>query len=95
MELADPGFGVPRVSSAIATPAYLLSRSSADYATRIARDWNTKDSRFAGCVTSFQRNHEYLATFERHIVGSVMHEECWMPSEQLPDFNGVTRVTQV
>ena len=61
--------------------------TSAEYATRIASDWNTRESSFAGYVTSFHMKDEYLSKFERHIVGSALHEEYWIPSEQLPEFN--------
>ena len=61
--------------------------TSAEYATQIARDWNTKSSSYAGYVTSFDVDDGYLANFERHIVGSAVHEEYWIPAEQLVDFN--------
>lgn len=61
--------------------------TSADYATQIARDWNTKSLSFAGYVTSFDVDDGYLSKFERHIVGSAVHEEYWIPAERLPDFN--------
>lgn len=61
--------------------------TSAEYATQIARDWNTKSSRFAGYVTSFDVDDGYLSKFERHIVGSAAHEEYWIPAAQLPEFN--------
>jgi hypothetical protein len=65
--------------------------TSAEYATQIARAWNTKSSSFAGYVTSFDLNDEYLSQFERHIVGSAIHEEYWIPAGQLPDFNRAIR----
>jgi len=61
--------------------------TSAEYATQIARDWNTKSSGFAGFVTAFQVDNEYLSKYERHVVGSAVHEEYWIPAEQLPRFN--------
>jgi hypothetical protein len=61
--------------------------TSAEYATQIARDWNTKASSFAGFVTSFPVDDNYLSGFERHIVGSAAHEEYWIPADQLPNFN--------
>jgi hypothetical protein len=65
--------------------------TSAEYATQIARDWNTRASPFAGYVTSFQVEDEYLAGYERHVVGSAVHEEYWIPAEQLPSFNQAMR----
>jgi hypothetical protein len=61
--------------------------TSAGYRTQIARDWNTKASSFAGFVTSFNVDNDYLSNFERHVVGSAVHEEYWIPAEQLPSFN--------
>lgn len=65
--------------------------TSAEYATQIARDWNTKASSFAGYVTSFDVDEDYLAKFERHVVGAAIHQEYWIPAEQLPDFNQAIR----
>src|SRR5579864_2238150 len=61
--------------------------TSAEYATQIARDWNTKTSSFAGFVTAFDVDENYLLQFERHVVGSAIHEEYWIPAEQLHGFN--------
>lgn len=60
-----------------------------DYATQIARDWNTKDiaSDYAGFVTAFDLPADYLARFEIHTVGNKQHQELWVPAEQLDDFN--------
>jgi hypothetical protein len=58
-----------------------------EYATQIARDWNTKETSFAGYVTKFSVAESYLAKFEPHIVGSAKHVENWIPAEQLQEFN--------
>ena len=65
--------------------------TSADYATQIARDWNTKTSSYAGYVTSFDVDRDYLSKFERHIVGSAIHEEYWIPAQNLGEFNQALR----
>jgi hypothetical protein len=59
------------------------------YAIQIARDWNTKDeaSGFVGYVTRFEVDAEYLARFERKVVGGSEHEELWVPAEELAEFN--------
>jgi hypothetical protein len=59
------------------------------YAEQIARDWNTKDpnSGFAGFVTTFDIDKEYIDQFEEHIVGSSTHCELWIPAEQINQFN--------
>jgi hypothetical protein len=59
-----------------------------DYAVQIARDWNAKynDDR-RGFVTKFQVDAEYASKFERRVVGAEMHEELWVPAEELSTFN--------
>ena len=60
-----------------------------EYATRIAREWNTKDegSGFAGFVLRFRVRSKFLADYEIHVVGSAEHREYWIPAQDLPTFN--------
>ncbi|MFZ0807272.1 MAG: hypothetical protein WAN03_13845 [Candidatus Sulfotelmatobacter sp.] len=62
---------------------------SAEYATQIARDWNTKDDRsgFAGFVLRFRMRTEFLRAYDVHVVGSADHREYWIPAADLPQFN--------
>lgn len=60
--------------------------TNVDYAIQIARDWNVKASG-AGYVTRFEVDAEYVARFPKKIVGGRMHEELWVPGEELPEFN--------
>ena len=57
-----------------------------DYAAQIARDWNVKESG-AGFVTRFDVDAEYLERFPRQVVGGSVHEELWVPAEDLEEFN--------
>ena len=59
------------------------------YAEQIAREWNTVDeaSGLAGFVTEFELPDDYAARFERRVVGAAMHEELWVPAEELADLN--------
>ena len=60
-----------------------------EYATQIAREWNTKD-KTNGCigyVTRFQVDAEYLAQFPIKQVGGATHTEYWIPAEELEKFN--------
>jgi hypothetical protein len=57
-----------------------------EYAIQIARDWNTKGGR-TGYVTRFEVVAEHLERYERKIVGGRMHEEYWIPAEELDGFN--------
>jgi len=60
-----------------------------EYATQIARDWNTKDeaSGFEGYVLRFHVRSEFLSRYEVHVAGSAIHQEYWIPSAELGDFN--------
>jgi hypothetical protein len=60
-----------------------------EYATFIAREWNTKDaaSGFVGYVLRFAVRSEYLAQFEVQKVGSASALELWIPAERLAEFN--------
>lgn len=60
-----------------------------EYATQMARDWNTRDdsSGFAGYVTQFAVTKSYLERFEPRTVGSSSHVEYWIPAADLRAFN--------
>ena len=58
------------------------------YAAQIARTWNAKHNRNkVGYVTRFHVRNEYLKRFEVRTVGSSVHQEYWIPAEELRDFN--------
>jgi hypothetical protein len=57
-----------------------------EYARQIARDWNVKDSG-AGFVTRFTVRREFLAKYPRQKVGGAIHEELWIPAEELGVMN--------
>ena len=58
-----------------------------EYATQIARDWNTKHATGEGFVTKFNVDAVYASKFPRRIVGGSVHEELWVPAEELAEFN--------
>ena len=60
-----------------------------EYAVQIARDWNTKDpaSEYAGYVTSFRVDAEYIQKYQIQTVGSSKHQEYWIPAAELVEFN--------
>lgn len=60
-----------------------------EYAAQIAAEWNAPDSQsqFAGYVTEFEVDSDYAAKFSKKIVGSSVHEELWVPAEELAEFN--------
>lgn len=60
-----------------------------EYAQQIARDWNPTDpnSQFVGYVTEFEVQTEFLAAYEVQTVGAPIHQEYWIPAEELERFN--------
>jgi hypothetical protein len=59
-----------------------------EYAEQIARDWNARlNDDQLGFVTRFEVRTEFLNRFEVQIVGGSQHEEYWIPSEDLQEFN--------
>lgn len=57
-----------------------------EYAIQIARDWNVAASG-SGFVTKFAVNTDYLSKFEIQNVGGHIHNELWVPAEELEEFN--------
>jgi hypothetical protein len=59
------------------------------YAEQIARGWNTKDaaSGYAGFVTRFEVDDAVAKKYDVQIVGAKIHQELWVPAEELPAFN--------
>lgn len=56
------------------------------YAAQIARLWNVRASG-AGYVTRFQVAAAYPARYTVQQVGSTLHQEYWIPAEELDEFN--------
>jgi hypothetical protein len=58
------------------------------YAHQIARDWNAKhNTPKVGYVTRFQVRTEYLHKYDVQTVGGSVHQEYWIPAEDLDGFN--------
>jgi len=57
-----------------------------EYATQISQRWNVQDYG-SGYVTRFQVNAEFVKRYPVQVVGAEIHEELWVPSEELPKFN--------
>jgi len=59
-----------------------------EYARQIARDWNAKhNEERVGYVTRFLVRTEYLQGYEVQTVGGSVHQEYWIPAEDLSEFN--------
>ncbi len=57
-----------------------------DYATHIARDWNTRNGG-TGYILRFNVETEYLRQFPVRTVGSKIHQEYWIPAAELEELN--------
>src|SRR5678815_29905 len=57
-----------------------------DYARQIARDWNVRDSG-SGYITRFAVRTEFLAKYPVQTVGAAVHQELWIPAEDLEEMN--------
>jgi hypothetical protein len=70
---------------------------NAEYAIQIASTWNVKESG-SGFVTRFAVDTAYVSKFEVQNVGGFIHNELWVPAEELAEFNahivGLIEVTQ-
>ncbi len=56
------------------------------YAVQIAQEWNVPASG-SGYVTRFRVDTAYLEKFPVQRVGASLHEELWVPAEELEEFN--------
>lgn len=68
---------------------YFYPVTNLEYATQIARDWNTKDERsgYAGYVLKFDVEAEFLEKYPVRQVGDAAHREHWIPAADLAEFN--------
>ena len=57
-----------------------------EYARQIASKWNVPQSG-AGYVTRFQVRADFLGKYSVQKVGSAIHQEYWIPAEELDEFN--------
>jgi hypothetical protein len=56
------------------------------YAREIAERWNARGEK-RGYVLRFDVLSDFIIRFERHVVGSAVHEESWIPAEELEALN--------
>ncbi len=59
------------------------------YAEQIAKQWNTEDefSGYAGYVLAFDVPEEYIKQYPVQNVGGEIHNELWVPANELETFN--------
>jgi hypothetical protein len=71
------------------------------YSDQIASQWNTKDtfSGFCGVTTEFDLLESHFSKYAVQNVGGAIHNEIWVPAEELDAFNrkivGTIRVASV
>jgi hypothetical protein len=59
-----------------------------EYAAKIAPDWNAGNPSIgSGFVTRFSVKNDYLSKFAVEKVGSEIHQEYWIPADELSEFN--------
>lgn len=58
-----------------------------EYARQTASGWNTQNAGFAGYVTEFKVEDDYIARFEEHSVGGSQYQELWIPADEVEEFN--------
>lgn len=60
-----------------------------EYASEIAEKWNTRDEdgNYLGFVTKFEVSEEVVSEYPSQNVGARNHNELWIPSEELEEFN--------
>jgi len=75
--------------SRLPTQPYFYPVLNVDYATQIARDWNTRDpqSGYVGYVLRFHADTEFLNQYPVRQVGDSMHREYWIPAADLEILN--------
>jgi hypothetical protein len=57
-----------------------------EYARKIARDWNVRASG-AGYVIRFAVRKSFAERYPVRTVGTSVHQELWIPAQELPDLN--------
>lgn len=71
------------------------------YAAQIAAEWNTRDEFSGNCgiVTVFDLLETHFLKYPIQNVGGEIHNELWVPAEELEEFNqnieGEIRIVQV
>jgi tetratricopeptide (TPR) repeat protein len=57
------------------------------YARQTASKWNSQHAEFAGYVTEFKVEAEYISRFEEHTVSGTQYQELWIPADEMQEFN--------
>jgi len=57
-----------------------------EYAIQITKDWNIP-AYGIGYVVEFDIDDNYIKQFTTQNVGGITHNELWIPSEELEEFN--------
>ena len=81
--------GFRRFPPRLAEQPFFYPVTNEEYASQIARDWNTKDetSGWVGYVLRFSIQSEFLQAYPVRTVGSAVHQEYRIPAAELDAFN--------
>lgn len=60
-----------------------------EYAEQIAKKWNINDefSGYCSVVTAFDLPNDFLQKYDVQNVGGFIHNELWIPADELDEFN--------
>lgn len=78
--------GMKRFPKRLAEQPIFYPVMNEEYAIQIARDWNVPASG-SGFVTKFNLPADYLQKYKVENVGGIIHNELWVPAEELEEFN--------
>ena len=81
--------GFRRLPPRLPEQPFFYPVTNEEYATQIARDWNTQDeaSGRVGYVLRFRVSAGLLEKYPVRNVGASIHSEYWIPAEELEEFN--------
>ena len=60
--------------------------TNVEYARQITKEWNVP-AYGNGYVLEFDLNKDYLSQYQVQNVGGEIHDEYWVPSEEMEEFN--------
>ncbi len=81
--------GFRRLPPRLPDQPFFYPVTNQEYATQIARYWNTKDEKsgWTGYVLRFYVRSAFLVRYPVRTVGATSHQEYWVPAEHLDEFN--------
>ncbi len=78
--------GMKRFPPRLAQQPIFYPVTNLEYARQITNQWN-KPAYGNGYVVKFQILEEYIKKYPVQNVGGIVHDEYWVPAEELEEFN--------